>query len=1088
MDPRADRRVATGLVDQSCSKAGGTAMGTWNTKLSTRGAAGSRPIKQWHTLIATCLVVCFAFITQARALDQVSLQLKWKHQFQFAGYYAAVEKGFYRENGLEVEIREGGPSVNAGATVAAGGADFGICTTSVLLDRTQRANTVILAVIFQHSAAVILTPNRAGIRTVSELKGHRLMDRPGNDDLAAMLKHEGVDYASLPRVDHDGNPRNLLNGTADAMVAYSTNEPYALEKLGTPYLIFSPRAFGLDFYGDNLCTSRAEAVKHAERAHAFRAASVKGWQYALAHKDEIADLIRRRYAMQKSREALMFEAVQTELLIRPHLVPIGDQSVERWQTIANTYLSLGMLSEAELPAGMIYVPDDGAWAARLRTPLLWTLLAIVLVAAAAWALYRGKARTFGALRLSAVMSGLFVLLSIPVLIFILLYNYRENGVAIRATLKDQVSKTKQVSIDDAENLMYPVAATLKLLAAIAAADPDAFKKEESRELLYQALTSARQIDAAYVSYEDGYHRVVTRIDDDRRRSDPAIPPSANWHSSYIDSFAGSLRRVRHRTFFDIWPHVVGNHDVETILDIRTLPGYQAAKEARALIIEQPSINPDTGYPIISVRYPIIKDGVFIGSASANITLDVISRFLASHRASPRSMTLIANPNNGMIIAFPDQKKGVRIKNDRLEIARLDDIADDNVREAYRLQSETSRDDFFFRSPQNGEEISASFTRFPGSFGQPWEFVILTPTSDFVGSLERTNRQMIFLIAALTGVELLLIYFLSRRLSRPIEGVSRELRSVEDLSFTHAVPATSNIREIKELQTAVGLFETSLRSFSSFVPLDVVRELIKTGIPLTLGVEQRIMTVMFTDLQDFSTLAEQMAPNDLLSQLSVYFEAVSQAIAQEHGTVDKFIGDGVMAFWGAPAHRPDHTLRACCGAMRAVRRMQQTNDAWSAEGRPRLHLRIGLHCADVLVGNVGSSERLSYTVMGDGVNVAARLEGINKTFGTTICISDSIFEVAGPDIVARPIRKVQVKGREHAFMIFELLGIRNSEDPELAAPDGAGRLCDMTREASHHFERGQLDKAAQCYREILIAFPGDPVAKSLLAMCSTAVKA
>jgi len=91
-------------------------------------------------------------------------------------------------------------------------------------------------------------------------------------------------------------------------------------------------------------------------------------------------------------------------------------------------------------------------------------------------------------------------------------------------------------------------------------------------------------------------------------------------------------------------------------------------------------------------------------------------------------------------------------------------------------------------------------------------------------------------------------------------------------------------------------------------------------------------------------------------------------------------------------------------------------------------------------------------------------------------------------VARPIRKVQVKGREHAFMIYELLGIRNSEDPELASPDGAGRLCDMTRGASHHFERGQLDKAAQCYREILIAFPGDPVAKSLLATCSTAMKA
>src|SRR5262249_12261918 len=243
---------------------------------------------------------------------------------------------------------------------------------------------------------------------------------------------------------------------------------------------------------------------------------------------------------------------------------------------------------------------------------------------------------------------------------------------------------------------------------------------------------------------------------------------------------------------------------------------------------------------------------------------------ASHRASAHGTTLIANPNNGMIIAYPDLKKNIRRENGRLEIATLDDIADDNVREASRLQRENNRDDFFFRSPENGEEISASFARYPGSFGQPWEAVVLTPTSDFVGGLERTNRQMIFLIGALTAVELLLIYFFSKKLSRPIENISKELRFVEDLSFKRAAPATSRIKEIRALQTAVALLSTSLRSFSSFVPLDVVRKLIKTGTPLTLGVEQRFMTVLFTDLQDFSSLAEHMAPNDLLSQLSVYF--------------------------------------------------------------------------------------------------------------------------------------------------------------------------------------------------------------------------
>ena len=137
---------------------------------------------------------------------------------------------------------------------------------------------------------------------------------------------------------------------------------------------------------------------------------------------------------------------------------------------------------------------------------------------------------------------------------------------------------------------------------------------------------------------------------------------------------------------------------------------------------------------------------------------------------------------------------------------------------------------------------------------------------------------------------------------------------------------------------------------------------------------------------------------------------------------------------------------------------------------------------MLVGNVGSSERLSYTVMGDGVNVAARLEGVNKTFGTTICISDSVVEAVEPEIVARPIRKVQVKGRKREFMIYELLGIRASDDPELKPTDDAARLCELTREASSYLEQGEVNQAAGHYRDILRAFPDDPVAKSLLTMC------
>jgi class 3 adenylate cyclase len=332
------------------------------------------------------------------------------------------------------------------------------------------------------------------------------------------------------------------------------------------------------------------------------------------------------------------------------------------------------------------------------------------------------------------------------------------------------------------------------------------------------------------------------------------------------------------------------------------------------------------------------------------------------------------------------------------------------------------------------------------------------------------------------VELFFIYFAASRLSRPVENVSRQLQAIESLNFDTPARSPSNIQEIAKLESAASLLRTSLKSFSSFVPLDVVRQLIKSGIPLTLGVEPRFLTVFFSDLENFSSHSETLAPDDLLIQISTYLEEVSSAISEEGGTVDKFIGDGVMAFWNAPVERPDHVLRACAAALRAARRMERVNDAWETEGRPRIQIRIGLNCANVLVGNVGSSTRLSYTALGDGVNVAARLEGINKLFGTTICISDSIYDQVRGDILARPLKRVQVKGRKTEFMIYELLAIRTGDDPELKVRDRDEELSTMTWQASQLIEAGDLTAAERAYRAIVRNFPDDPVAKLMLEKC------
>jgi adenylate cyclase len=219
----------------------------------------------------------------------------------------------------------------------------------------------------------------------------------------------------------------------------------------------------------------------------------------------------------------------------------------------------------------------------------------------------------------------------------------------------------------------------------------------------------------------------------------------------------------------------------------------------------------------NAAFPVYHNGAFIGGAGTSITLDVLTQFLASHRASPHSTTIVADAKVGKIIAASDKQKNVRLSNGKLEVARLENFADDDVREAYRLQKQTNQDDFLFRSPRNGQELSASFARFPDNFLRPWEAVVITPTDGFVGQLKATNRQILIIIVGLSIAELFLIYLLSRRLSQPIEDISQELKSVENLSFEQPAHRPSKVREIAQLQSAASLLSNSLQSFSCFAP-------------------------------------------------------------------------------------------------------------------------------------------------------------------------------------------------------------------------------------------------------------------------------
>jgi diguanylate cyclase (GGDEF)-like protein/PAS domain S-box-containing protein len=318
------------------------------------------------TLVARCLV-CLSLLLPllAAAQEKVILQLKHTHQFQFAGYYAALEKGYYRDAGLDVQIREGTDGNEPERAVLAGRAQYGVGSSSLLLARLSGKPLVVLGVVFQHSPYALAMRQTGPSPDIRSIIGKRVMigsltdELTQADEVMAYLKKEGIATNSLIRVEHSFNPDDLVKGKVDAMSIFVTNEPEYLDRVGFPYDIYLPRAAGIDFYGDNLFTSEQEISSHPARVRAFRAASMRGWQYAMNHQEEIVDLILNKYTRRHDRSHLLYEARQMVPLVQPVLVEIGYMNPERWQHIADIYADLGMLPKDASFNGFLYNAEPG---------------------------------------------------------------------------------------------------------------------------------------------------------------------------------------------------------------------------------------------------------------------------------------------------------------------------------------------------------------------------------------------------------------------------------------------------------------------------------------------------------------------------------------------------------------------------------------------------------------------------------------------------------------------------------------------------------------------------------------------------------
>lgn len=289
------------------------------------------------------------------AQEKVVLQLKWFHQFQFAGFYAAYEKGFYEEAGFDVEIRERDIKTSPMIDVLEGRADYGVSDSSIVVERLNGSPLVIASTIFQTSPLVFTSLKNSAITSPYDLIGKKVMFQRSVDDasLQALLQLFGLEESDYEYVEHNFNDWSLIDGTADVMSAYSSNQPIKYNQKGIPVNILDPSSYGIDFYGDLLFTTEDRVKKDLAGVKRFVAATQQGWQYAIDNKEEISRLIVKKYNTRSSIESIRKEAQATVNLIKSKLTPIGNVFPERFERISQTYKTLKMAPESGSIKGLL---------------------------------------------------------------------------------------------------------------------------------------------------------------------------------------------------------------------------------------------------------------------------------------------------------------------------------------------------------------------------------------------------------------------------------------------------------------------------------------------------------------------------------------------------------------------------------------------------------------------------------------------------------------------------------------------------------------------------------------------------------------
>ncbi|MCR9177787.1 MAG: cache domain-containing protein [Alphaproteobacteria bacterium] len=677
------------------------------------------------------------------------------------------------------------------------------------------------------------------------------------------------------------------------------------------------------------------------------------------------------------------------------------------------------------------------------------------------------------LPLKSTILVVFILTTVPVLLANIQINYNSTEKVARTHALDMVERFRNEKIREIVTEFRALKSLISTAAELGRQAPDVFADDRALSYLFSMLQHDPTMLNVYVGQEDGAFRQARRIHDPELPIHGTVPPERAEFAYRLVLPKAGVPVLDRYIFLDADQTALGDVAAETGYDPRQRPWYNVAVSADATVITDPELFWAFGLVGFTVAQSYAVDGRLAGVVAADVTLDSFSRDLAQKPVSSNSLSYLLD-ENGLVLAASDGTTTYGSDNQRVVLPHVADVENRLVAHAYGKRP-FEFDTEVYEFDLDGQAYIVGLSSFEQDLGKPWRLMVLTPLNDFTAEFTRNNRDMLLLGLGAVIVQLTIIYFIAGLVASPLQRMARKVARIQDLKSSADLPVVrSRVREVAALSRAIETLDTAVQAFARFVPVGLVRQLLKSDQKLELGGQSRFLTILFCDVEAFSTLAERIASRDLLSRISSLLGVVTHRVHDDLGTIDKFVGDGVMAFWGAPAPLDDHAWHACVAALSVQRDMAQLNAEWRGEDAPEIRLRVGIHSDVVLVGNVGSRERMSYTVLGDGVNIASRLEGANKAYGTLICISHDTYREAGDRLCVRPMDEVQVKGRRTLITIYELMGAYGA-GAVLEPSAETVALARATRDAFDALVAGNLAVALARYRAILDSHPEDTVA-------------